>query len=342
MKEDPCFKENFFTSSSLILSDKQTEKILKEHLFDPARNLLARPKKSLRSKLLRLGYEMAKELARPDERIDGLAYQENLGHAEIAIELIHAGSLIIDDIQDQSEVRRGSLTLHKEIGIPRSITVGNWLYFSPMTYLQRSLNFEEYYLYDFIQAYLRTMDEAHCGQALDISIAANTVSQNDVTDLVRRVSIMKTGSLTRLAILYGALCFRKNPGNLDIIQNLGESFGVLLQAFDDIGNAQGLKEPAKKLEDVKKNRLTFILAVASQSFSPTDYQKILSFFGSAAIDQDFEAFSTQTNLRRYCEEIMAAHVANFMAQVERNFPKESSIFNQCDTLCNELKYAYKK
>jgi geranylgeranyl pyrophosphate synthase len=50
-------------------------------------------------------------------------------------ELIHTGSLIIDDIQDQSELRRGRPSLYRTYGIDVAINAGNTLYFLPFVEL---------------------------------------------------------------------------------------------------------------------------------------------------------------------------------------------------------------
>jgi geranylgeranyl pyrophosphate synthase len=44
-------------------------------------------------------------------------------------ELIHTASLIIDDIEDESEARRGGPCVHKMLGIPTSINAGCAIYF---------------------------------------------------------------------------------------------------------------------------------------------------------------------------------------------------------------------
>ena len=43
----------------------------------------------------------------------------------VAIELLHNGFLIHDDVQDESENRRGAPTLHREHGVPIAVNVGN-------------------------------------------------------------------------------------------------------------------------------------------------------------------------------------------------------------------------
>jgi len=47
-------------------------------------------------------------------------------------ELVHNASLIIDDIEDDSNKRRGDLCLHKKYGIDVSINAGNYLMVSPI------------------------------------------------------------------------------------------------------------------------------------------------------------------------------------------------------------------
>lgn len=48
------------------------------------------------------------------------------------IECIHNGSLIVDDIEDNSEVRREKPCVHKIYGVDVSINAGNMLYFAPL------------------------------------------------------------------------------------------------------------------------------------------------------------------------------------------------------------------
>ncbi len=50
----------------------------------------------------------------------------------VLIELIHNGTIIIDDIEDDSSIRRGKPCLHRIYGEDISINVGNALYFIPL------------------------------------------------------------------------------------------------------------------------------------------------------------------------------------------------------------------
>ena len=48
-------------------------------------------------------------------------------------ELVHNGSLMIDDIEDGSEKRRGDLCSHKKFGVDVAINAGCFMMFSPIT-----------------------------------------------------------------------------------------------------------------------------------------------------------------------------------------------------------------
>jgi geranylgeranyl pyrophosphate synthase len=53
-------------------------------------------------------------------------------------EIVHNGTLIIDDIEDNSTVRRNKECVHLLYGVDISVNAGNLVYFAPMMRLFRS------------------------------------------------------------------------------------------------------------------------------------------------------------------------------------------------------------
>src|ERR1700760_2960814 len=51
--------------------------------------------------------------------------EEDAMHSAVALELCHNAFLVHDDIEDESEDRRGSPTMHAEHGIPIALNVGD-------------------------------------------------------------------------------------------------------------------------------------------------------------------------------------------------------------------------
>ncbi len=71
----------------------------------------------------------------PTARLDGLATREHGANRQPSFRgssrALHLGSLIVDDIEDGSPIRRGGPALHLQIGTPLALNAGNWLYFLP-------------------------------------------------------------------------------------------------------------------------------------------------------------------------------------------------------------------
>src|SRR6185295_5940236 len=95
--------------------------LVRGSLLAPVASFLARPGKRFRARLVEIGFDLAGDRRTQPSRKLELASQ--------IIEAIHAGALIVDDIQDESRVRRNAPTLHVQYGLPRALNAGNWLYF---------------------------------------------------------------------------------------------------------------------------------------------------------------------------------------------------------------------
>lgn len=84
-------------------------------------------------------------------------------------EMIHTASLIIDDIQDESETRRGGPCVHKVVGVPTAINAGCAMYFWGETIVRDCAALTEVQRRDYYATYFEMMRTAHAGQALDIA-----------------------------------------------------------------------------------------------------------------------------------------------------------------------------
>jgi len=111
--------------SSVLGSQLQCDlEALNKCLFEPIWNLLDRGGKRWRSTLLLL---IAECLGKSVEYILDFV---------VISEIIHNGTLIVDDIEDDSEFRRGQPCLHKITGVDIAVNVGNFMYFLPLRVLR--------------------------------------------------------------------------------------------------------------------------------------------------------------------------------------------------------------
>jgi len=83
-------------------------------------------------------------------------------------EIVHNGSLIIDDIEDGSELRRGLPCTYKKYGTDIAVNAGNFMYYAPMLKLRDYVKQPEQAL-ALHQIYVEEMAAIHFGQGWDIS-----------------------------------------------------------------------------------------------------------------------------------------------------------------------------
>lgn len=227
--------------------------VLNASLYEPIEDLLARPSKQLRASLIRAGYLFVRPSG--GATLCGLL-------AEV-LESIHAGSLVIDDIQDGSRERRGSLTLHEKYGVPLALNAGNFLYFQPFSWIA-SLGLPERTELRLYRLCHEAMLNAHMGQAIDLGTDITNVPAEAVEEICLNASRLKTGSLTSLALCLGATLAGADEATLSALKTFGENFGIALQRFDDVGNLALPSQHAKRFEDLSLKRPSWAWALATQ------------------------------------------------------------------------------
>jgi geranylgeranyl pyrophosphate synthase len=229
-------------------------------LLGPARDMLGRPGKRFREVLVALGWRLAG--GRGDVP-DGLPQ---------CVELVHAGSLIVDDVEDDSSQRRGAACLHRLHGVPLAINTGTWLYFWALDQLG-ALGFDAAVATEMRAALSRTLLRGHFGQALDLSLQVGRAPQRCIPSVVAAATDLKTGALMELAARLGALAARAPAPRVATIACFGRRLGVGLQMLDDLGNLApradgadaGGGEAAKRHEDLRLGRPTWPWAWAAEA-----------------------------------------------------------------------------
>lgn len=210
-------------------------------LLEPARSMLARQGKRFRGHLVELSWELAGgEGACPDA-------------LPAVIEVIHAGSLIVDDIEDGSPERRGAPTVHRIFGVPLALNAGNWLYFWSLEIL-RAAELPPRVELDLHRRLGRMLVQGHAGQALDLATDVARIPRPRVAEHVATMSRCKTGSFMGLAAAVGAVGAEAPARIVDASERFGLALGQALQMLDDLGNLIGRREEAKRHEDLRNGR----------------------------------------------------------------------------------------
>ena len=191
----------------------------------------------------------------------------------LLVEILHAGSLIVDDIEDDSKYRRGKPALHLMVGLPLALNAGNWLYFLPHSVLERmrlapAVELEVRRVLD------RGVLRCHYGQALDLGARLGSLSQREVHDVVSLSTRLKTGSLLELAAELGAAAGGAAPELYRALARFGRNYGVALQMLDDVSGLFEERRAHKGHEDLVNGRPTWPWAWLSQRLDEVSYSRL--------------------------------------------------------------------
>ena len=236
-------------------------KIWGKALHGPLADFLGRPGKEFRSRMVEYGWRLA-GCREPIPQV--------LPHL---VELLHAGSLIVDDIEDEGTVRRGRPALHLVCGTATALNAGNWLYFLPFEEL-RSAGLPPDRELALHHAMNRAMLLCHKGQALDIGTRMSDIEQGDVASIVSTTTRFKTGALMELSATMGALATGAGPLELRALGTFGRELGMALQMLDDVGGLTSKAREHKGLEDVLQSRPTWPWAWLAEELDPASYHAL--------------------------------------------------------------------
>lgn len=240
---------------------------LERNLLSLARDFLARPSKAFRARLIEACFVLA-----------GGAPGKVPRACLEAIELLHAGSLIIDDIQDGAETRRGAPALHRMVGTPKALNTGNWLYFVALSRLAE-LEVEPARGFATLRAAHACLLRCHEGQALDLGVRVSEVKAHELATLANTTSALKTGALIGFAARLGAEAAHAAESDVLALEAFGERIGIALQMLDDLGSFVSAERREKALEDLRGERVSWVWSWARETLDEVTFRKLLRSLG---------------------------------------------------------------
>ncbi|MFI6604097.1 polyprenyl synthetase family protein [Nonomuraea sp. NPDC050536] len=145
--------------------------------------------------------------------------------AAACVEMIHAGSLIHDDLMDGARQRRGTATLNAEFGAGKALVIGDFM-------LARAALAA-------VTAVSRPVAEVLAATTVELA-EGQFLETNDLYDARRtRESAIKsitgkTAALFRASCLVAAVCAHASPEDRARMAAYGERFGLIFQILDDL------------------------------------------------------------------------------------------------------------
>ena len=186
------------------------------------------------------------------------ADEARLDAAAVAVEFIHAYSLVHDDLpaMDDDALRRGRPTTHIAFDEATAILAGDALQTRAFEILAGGWMPPTLAL-NCVQTLAGASGAAGMcgGQALDI----DATGQQQALDDLKRMHGMKTGALIRAAVRMGALCGEASDAQLAQLDSFADTLGLAFQIRDDILDVEASSEQLGKTagKDQAQDKSTF-------------------------------------------------------------------------------------
>lgn len=190
-----------------------------------------------------------------------LSAQSTGGHVEqvkklaLAVELLHAATLIHDDILDQDVFRRNAPTINAKWGVRDAVLVGDAL-------ASLSINLTADYGKEITKILSHTCLMLSDGEYLDVENAKKRLSENDYMKTIER----KSASLFKAATQCGAIAAGASHSKIDALAEFGENFGLAYQIKDDLSDVTALGNAIP--QDIHEFRATLPIIHFCESVKP--------------------------------------------------------------------------
>ena len=223
-----------------------------------------------------------------------------LVHAAAAIELIHEASIVHDDIQDQTTIRRGLPTVWRKFGANAALLLGDHLVAAAFRSIAEAPAVDNIKT-DLILALSESVSRAASGQHLQLT----NETGSDAEAFYVKVAVNKTGALLALPLQFASLFNRKATSDTLAARRCGEQLGLAYQILDDL---KPYAKPSKLAydEDMQNRVITAPVAACNMLFPHLD---------------PFQTLIKQAELRdkaiRECQRWLDTALAN--AQYESTF-----------------------
>ncbi len=180
-----------------------------------------------------------------------------------AIEYIHTASLMHDDINDKSEVRRGLPATHMKFGTIKALVGGDYLFVKAFEIGGR-------YQYEIIEIIARA-----CARLAEGEVIQSEGKYSCSIDVASYLDVIsrKTASLISACLEIGAVLGNPEEKYRFALRNLGENIGLAFQITDDILDITGEEEETGKPRgtDIREGQVSLPLLYALEELKGDDH-----------------------------------------------------------------------
>lgn len=261
--------DRFATQDTNVTSPRVWSDEKEKVVSGPYDYLMAQPGKDFRSQVINAFNQWLRVPA------------EKLAIINAVIGTLHTASLLVDDVEDSSSLRRGLPVAHRIYGTPQVINSANYKYFCAQYELALLKNPKAQ------AVFLEELLNLHRGQGLDLywRDTLTCPTEDDYLEMVNH----KTGGLFRLGI---KLMQAESESGIDC-EPLVNIFGLIFQIRDDYQNLHSSEYTQNKgmCEDLTEGKFSFPVIHSIRS-NPSNLQ-LINILGQKTQDIDVKRYAVR-------------------------------------------------
>jgi geranylgeranyl pyrophosphate synthase len=205
-------------------------------------------------------------------------------------EVIHNGTLIVDDIEDASELRRGKPCTYKTYGLDVAINAGNAMYYLPLLPLiERKEKISAQKARKVYEIYTQEMINLSLGQAMDIAWHRGLASADELDEKAYlQMCAYKTGTLARMSAKIASVLAGANDELAEKLGRLAESIGIAFQMQDDVldlTSAEFEKKKGGRGQDITEGKRSLIAIHTLRVASAQDKRRFIQILSMHTSNQ---------------------------------------------------------
>jgi len=183
------------------------------------------------------------------------------------IELLHTATLVHDDVVDDSQERRGALSINALWNSKIAVLTGDYLL------SQGLLISVQKNRYDMLEIVSNAVQAMSRGELLQLQKSRKLdITEEVYFDIIK----MKTATLISSCTESGAKSVTDDPGVLKDMKELGENIGIAFQIRDDIFDYQSKNIAGKPAgNDIREKKITLPLIHALEQVSDSEKRRII-------------------------------------------------------------------
>ena len=185
-------------------------------------------------------------------------------HLGAVVEMIHAATLVHDDVIDAAQTRRGRASTNVKWGNHTCVLAGDWLYMQAFQIALRERNF---HILDLLIGLTQMMVE---GELIQLErIGRMDVTEADCMELVDRKTACLFSVCAKLGALAGGADTRIQEGLAEYAWNLGMAFQLVDDVLDFTAREKTLGKPVGG--DLREGKVTLPLVYALERATAAEH-----------------------------------------------------------------------